>query len=369
MYTAKVYSSDHLYGKLSAFLAHVAPHAVIIASRPDYRDPAYLKITIDYGSHLIDLKEHGLKVRVEHKEPTKSMEACLILHSDTYEQNIALIDLALRSFIKAPEHRVVQIYSWEGAWHQRQAIFVADHTPSKTQQRAFDDVDWFYKNPKFYHEHSTAYQRGIILCGNAASGKHWMVRYCAHRHNKSMCYLPVTEHTYSSIGPAMACAPLNSILVLDNLVQFYQHIPSSERAVFLRHLESVFNTAVHDPRGFLVIILTPLNIPSELEKFLMMPHRFQKKFELSLSGKEALTDLLTEKLPGEQAESVQKIAAKCQNSQVPISVLQSFFANAAKEDISVDQLIQPLEQLASSIKDERNVIDAATSGNRERLYS
>ena len=44
-------------------------------------------------------------------------------------------------------------------------------------------------------------------------------------------YIPVTELTYGVIGPALACAPLNSIIVMDNLAQFFAVIPTHERGV------------------------------------------------------------------------------------------------------------------------------------------
>eukprot|EP00386_Alphamonas_edax_P009323 GDKI01030690.1.p1 GENE.GDKI01030690.1~~GDKI01030690.1.p1 ORF type:complete len:388 (-),score=85.05 GDKI01030690.1:27-1190(-) len=369
MFSAKIWSTDTLYNHLNAFLAHAAPHKVVFGTRNDYRDPSFLRVSLDYGTFSLDLKDHNIRCQVEHVAPKDDNDAHMIISSESYEMNVRLVDLALRSFVKAPDQRIVSVFSWEQAWHQRQAVWVTEHTPSKTQKKVLEDVEWFYKNPKHFHDLTVPYQRGIVLSGPASSGKHWLARNLALQNQKSMCYLPVTEVTYSTVGPAIACAPLNSIVVIDNLVTFYSHIPSTERPVFLKHLETTFNTNVHDPRGLLIVILAPVSIPSELEKFLLNPARFQKKFELSLSGKEQMSEYITKHMPECGAEDVTKIVNKLLAGGVSHNVVQWFFAHHKKENTPHEQLIPALEQLAGMIKEERSIIDAASGGHRERLYS
>eukprot|EP01066_Platyproteum_vivax_P010655 Platyproteum_vivax@DN4793_c0_g1_i2.p1 len=380
-FSAKIWATDGLYSHLNAFLAHAAPAKIVISSRTDYRDPAFLKVSLDYGTFSIHLKDHGIKSVIEHRCADGDTEACLIITSESYDMNIALVDVALRSFMRAPEQRIVQVFSWENTWHQRQAVWVSDHSPSKTQKRVANDVENFYKSAKFYHERKLVYQRGLILSGPSSSGKHWLIRHLSLTHQKSMCYLPITDVTYSSVGPAIACAPLGSIIVIDNLVQFYAHIPSPERAVFLRHLETVFNTSVNDPRGLLILCLTPLNIPPDLERFLLMPQRFQKKFELSLAGHQDIEQVILSKQPALPGEDCKKLAEKCTRSQVSENVLRWFYANTeaeaqengkelAEQSAEEQQAVtQQLENLCIAVKDERTMIDVAGTASRDRLYS
>jgi hypothetical protein len=371
MFSAKVSSRESLYQKLTQFLAHAVPNSVQLASRSDYRDPTLLKITLDYGKYQIVMKEHELKLQVEHRPQTDTdTDACLVLIADSFEMNMKLVNLALSAVLRSPDERVVPVFAWDNGWHQKQAVWVADHKPSKTQQKVVEDVAWFYGNGKWHSDKSLPYQRGILLSGPSSSGKHWCIRHLALTNAKSLAYIPVTELTYGVIGPALACAPLNSIIVMDNLAQFFAVIPTHERGVFLRHLETAFNTSANDPRGLLIVALLPGTIPPELEKFLRMPHRFQKRLELSISGVEALSAVLSANMPNTDAAKVKELAEQLGKHGVPENVLNWFFANASRREtpMTQDELVNELKLLMAKTKEERAQIDAPI-GSRERLYS
>jgi hypothetical protein len=371
MYSAKVSASQSLYGKLNQFLAHAVPHSVQLASRSDYRDPTLLKITLDYGKYQIEMKEHDLKLQVEHRPPSDSeSEAVLVLVAQTFEMNMKLVNLALSAVLRSPDERVVPVFAWDNGWHQKQAVWVADHKPSKTQLKVIDDITWFYGNSKWHTEKKIPFQRGLMVSGPSSSGKHWCIRNLALQNAKSLAYIPVTEHTYGVIGPALACAPLNSIIVMDNIAQFFGVIPTHERGVFMRHLETAFNTSANDPRGLLIVALLPAVVPPELEKFLRMPHRFQKKFELSISGVESLTTLISSNLPKLPTSQVDELAKQCGKVGVPENVLTWFFANLSFRDppLSDADTVSELQSLIQKQKEERAMVDAPI-GSRERLYS
>jgi hypothetical protein len=371
MYSAKVHSSQTLYTKVNQFLAHVVPHAVVLQSRSDYRDPTLVKITLDFGRYNVDLKEHDIRMQVEHRAPDGDTEACLVMTSESFEMNMKMVNLAMSATVRSPDERVVPVFAWDNGWHQKQAVWVSDHKASKTQQKVVDDIDWFYGNGKFHQERNLPFQRGMLISGPSASGKHWIIRHVALKHAKSLAYIPVTEHTYGVIGPALACAPLGSIIVMDNLAQFFSIIPPHEKGTFLRHLETAFNTSANDPRGLVVIALMPGNIDPQLEKFLRMPHRFQRKFDLSLAGTEALSAVIAKGLPELPEDKIASIAATLGKANVSENVLAWFFATQENEDPKpgVDELVAKIQDLAVKVKDERTAIDTAGQPGRERLYS
>merc|ERR1719265_2470370 len=317
------------------------------------------------------MKEHDLNLQVEHRPQTDTdQDACQVLMSETFEMNMKLVNLALSAVLRSPDERVVPVFAWDNGWHQKQAVWVADHKPSKTQQKVVDDAAWFYGSGKWHSEKSLPYQRGILISGPSSSGKHWCIRHLSLTNAKSLAYIPVTEHTYGVIGPALACAPLNSIIVMDNIAQFFGVIPTHERGVFMRHLETAFNTSANDPRGLLIVALLPGSVPQELEKFLRMPHRFQQRFDLSISGVEALSSMISANLPKLAAEQVDDLAKQSGKVGVPENVLTWFFANISlREPVPTDaEVVQELMQLMQKQKEERALIDAPI-GSRERLYS
>eukprot|EP00919_Chromeraceae_sp_WS-2016_P062247 GHVR01147411.1.p1 GENE.GHVR01147411.1~~GHVR01147411.1.p1 ORF type:complete len:190 (-),score=34.04 GHVR01147411.1:151-720(-) len=189
-----------------------------------------------------------------------------------------------------------------------------------------------------------------------------------------MCYMPVTDSTYPAIGPALACAPMNSLVCLDNLPTFFAHVPSGERPIFLRHLEAVFNTNVCDKRGLLIVVLGPSTILPELEKFLLMPQRFQKKVECSISDADLHSKLICDRIPDLKEQQTEQLSKKLNNVNLPINTSKWFLANCEKErrDTPPDAegLAHALDTLAQMVVDERKVIDLAVSGgHRERMYS
>eukprot|EP00922_Rhytidocystis_sp_ex-Travisia-forbesii_P023921 GHVS01035104.1.p1 GENE.GHVS01035104.1~~GHVS01035104.1.p1 ORF type:complete len:379 (-),score=57.56 GHVS01035104.1:167-1303(-) len=297
-------------------------------------------------------------------------ESCFLLQSAQLRDNLKLLQLAALYRSNKPDERITSVFAWEGGWHQRQAAFVVDCRLSASQRVVADAVESFYADCHHFQKYDLPYQRGIILSGPSASGKHWLSRYLCLVHNKSMCYLPVTDISYAAIGPAIACAPMNSLIVIDGLPQFYQRIPSSERVLFLRHLESVFNTSVCDPKGLLVVLLAPATMPVELERFLRMPHRFQNKFDITLSSPDLTKDILRAHMDGMDIDSadIDKMAQQLNGAQVSAHVLSWFFGE--NKQSSRKQLLSMLEDLQQMVKEERNLIDSAQIGQgySERMY-
>eukprot|EP00922_Rhytidocystis_sp_ex-Travisia-forbesii_P023923 GHVS01035107.1.p1 GENE.GHVS01035107.1~~GHVS01035107.1.p1 ORF type:complete len:507 (-),score=69.99 GHVS01035107.1:264-1784(-) len=297
-------------------------------------------------------------------------ESCFVLQSAQLRDNLKLLQLAAAYRPNKQNERIVSVFAWEGGWHQRQAAFVGDCRLSSSQRLVADVVEKFYADSKHFQKYALPYQRAIILSGPSASGKHWLSRYLGLVHNKSMCYLPVTDLSYAAVGPAIACAPMNSLIVIDGLPQFYQRLPSSERVLFLRHLESVFNTSVSDPKGLLIVLLAPPTMPVELERFLRMPHRFQCKFDITLSSPDLTIDILRAHMDCEAIDSadIDKIAERLKGAQVSAHILSWFFGENRQS--SQKQLLSMLEDLQQSVEEERKLIDSAQIGQgySERMY-
>lgn len=400
MFTTRVVSTDPLYGKVNDYLlAHAAEVPVLLSTRTDYqRDLSVLKQTVDFGRFAVNIADGDdqISCSVEHRAPNadgSNSVACFVLASGDQAATMRLIRLAVNWQPDSVPHRLLQVFSWESAWHQRQAVWITeDAKPSPTQQACVDDADWFYSNSKYWTEANLPYQRGVILAGLAGSGKRWTVRHVAHKHRKIMCYFPLTDSTYATLSPALACAPMNAILVIDNLVPFFYGIPLAERGGFLRHLETVFNFAARDPNGLLFYILAPGSVPTELEKFLLMPQRFQTKFDVTLWDKGDLLETLKDIMPEDAPKDVlTDLVEKLVECQVPPAVLRwNYIAQQRRREIKsfnppqrkssprdsmpigLDAAAREIEQIAIAMREEREVIDQTSEMNRqarERLYS
>eukprot|EP00922_Rhytidocystis_sp_ex-Travisia-forbesii_P023915 GHVS01035096.1.p1 GENE.GHVS01035096.1~~GHVS01035096.1.p1 ORF type:complete len:517 (-),score=74.35 GHVS01035096.1:2185-3735(-) len=314
-------------------------------------------------------KAEGSVERCKKDVVCEEEESCFILQSADFNDNLKLLEQAARYKPNKPQERIVSVFAWEGGWHQRQAAFVGDCRLSASQQVVANAAEKFYGDRVHFQKYNLPYQRGIILSGPSASGKHWLSRHLCLVHNKSMCYLPVTDLSYAAVGPAIACAPMNSLIVIDGLPQFYQRIPSSERVLFLRHLESVFNTSVCDPKGLLVVLLAPSTMPVELERFLRMPHRFQNRFDITLSSPDLTKDILRAHIGGkEDTDAIEQLAQKLSGALVSAHVLRWFFGENKQQ--SSPQLLAMLEDLLQMVKEERHAIDSAQIGQgySERMY-
>eukprot|EP00746_Dinoflagellata_sp_MGD_P016797 gnl/MRDRNA2_/MRDRNA2_138171_c0_seq1.p1 gnl/MRDRNA2_/MRDRNA2_138171_c0~~gnl/MRDRNA2_/MRDRNA2_138171_c0_seq1.p1 ORF type:complete len:425 (-),score=73.55 gnl/MRDRNA2_/MRDRNA2_138171_c0_seq1:120-1322(-) len=400
MFTTKVVSTDPLYAKVNEYLVSVAEVPVLVSSRGDYqRDLSVLKQSVDYGRFSVKIDDGGEKINcsVEHRAPNadgSNSVACFVLTAAEQAINSRIIRLAVNWQPETESHRLLQVFSWENAWHQRQAVWInEDENPSAKQQACIQDADWFFRNPQHYRDLGLPYQRGVLFAGLAGSGKRWVVRHIAHKYRKIMCYFPLTDVTYATLSPALACAPMNAILVIDNIGPFFNGIPMAERGGFLRHLATVFNFAARDPNGLLYYVLAPTNLTSELEKFLLMPHRFQAKFEVSLWDKSEMLQTLQDMMPADASSDViAELADKLVECQVAPAVLRwNFITQQRRREVkafnppsrkssprdksgtpSLDAIIRDIEQMAIAMREEREVIDQTAEMNRaarERLYS
>lgn len=390
MFSARVSASDPLYGKLNEYLAQVTDESIVVASRGDYqRDLSIVRRTLDFGRCTVKLKEpEEVSYSVDHRAPDTQVgisDATFVITSTSQTANLRLIRVAAQWQNSEPEPQVQQlvpVFSWENAWHQRQAIHMpASDSPSSSQLAIAEDAAWFYANGSYFADRKLPFQRGVLLTGPSGSGKRWVVRHVALKHRKMMCYFPVTETTYAAISPAISCAPMNSIVAVDNLVNFFNGIPVTERGVFLRHLQSVFNFVAHDPKGLLLFFLFPLTVPPELDKFLLMPHRIQRKFELAVWDKEVLSRTLRENFPKEAKDvTIDRLAGQLAEARVSDAVLRWHFVSARRQGGAsppssprgLDASIRDIEELASAMREERFIIDQTseqTQASRERLYS
>merc|ERR1712216_289345 len=143
----------------------------------------------------------------------------------------------------------------------------------------------------------------------------------------------------------------------------------AERGGFLRHLETVFNFAARDPKGLLYYFLVPANSPSELDKFLLMPNRFQAKFEMTLWAKEDLLSTLKDILPSDAPQDVLlDLAERLVECKMPPAVLRwNLIAQERKREVKalkvsksppssprgLDATVREIEQLATAMREER----------------
>mmetsp|Transcript_97264 Transcript_97264/g.222871 ORF Transcript_97264/g.222871 Transcript_97264/m.222871 type:complete len:184 (+) Transcript_97264:695-1246(+) len=183
----------------------------------------------------------------------------------------------------------------------------------------------------------------------------------------------------------MQCAPMNSLVVLAGLDMFISHVPTGERNVFLRHLSTVFNSNVHDPNGFLIFVLLGVaseGVKGDLEKFLLMPQRCQRRYKILLSEQQRIRQVLEEHFPaGTPSATLDKLAELAAEAGVPYHVLKWHFASAAEKregaapgtgssmEPSADTMKDEVKQLIRSCKEERGRLDQSSEAQRERLYS
>jgi hypothetical protein len=402
----RVLQCDPLYTVVVQYFAqYTRAENLMVSTLLDYRNLACWRLSLDYGMHAftnpLGLSKDHLINRTfyfDHQRPSNpsANDACLVLTSDSHAANYnLLIHIAEQPVPRAlcgdSELELIPVHSWDNGWHQRQSVALEKEDLSPSQQEAMNYAQWFYGHGQFYKDRKLPFQTGILLGGPSGCGKQFTLRKIAREFRKNLCYFPLMESTYSSLGPALACAPLNSILVLDHLPTFYSTIPYNERSVFLRHVETQMRVPIQDPRGIICVCLLPQHSPSELLNFLHRPSRFPRLFDLSISHEEQVKPLLDENLSELDEEDRQKLTKKCLEQKVPTNILKHFFLNrsiqfeAKDPENSADNtpapsfgkspkedkdLCKALIDLLNTVKEERKQLDGAPLERaRERFYT
>ena len=365
MCTRRVCDEDQLYNILCNFFGRYTPDKLIMSFEDDAKSWVYVK-HIDYGTHELKIKDGDstIPIIVDHQIKTAENPATLVIKTDSIEQFDRLLRLVEDLDERDPD-RLVRIMYWrDDAWRSSSSIYVSDTEPTPQQKLVFDYCDTFYKSSAWYKERDLPYQRGILLAGPSASGKQWLIRHLAYSFSKSIRMFHVDEDNFHNLGVGLRNVAHDTIIVLTGLEAFFSQCPTQERGQMLRKLSSHLNQDFFQPRGVLIIATVPTHTAPELLRFLAMPHRFPKRFELTLAEPPQLSTLLKSHVNEEQAK---KLAARLSAANVPVPTLRWFLAD--KDGLTADALEDALEGLAVAVREERGLIDVTGRVGGERLYS
>ena len=365
MCTRRVSDDDELYRILCDHFGKYTPDKLIVCFREDCKTFELVE-HIDYGTHDLKIKDGDstISVTVEHKPKTADNGASLLITTETAEQFKRLMHI-VENIRELDPSRLVEISYWENSgWRSSSSIYVSDTQPTPQQKIVFDYCDDFYKSGQLFKEHNLPYQRGILLAGPSATGKQWLIRHLAYSFSKCLRVINVNEETFPELGLAIRNVAHDTIIVLTGLEAFYSQCPTQERGQMLRKLSSHLNQDLFQPRGVLIIATVPTHTAPELLRFLMMPQRFSKRFELTLAEPAQLQSLLKPLFKGDKAA---KVANRLAQANVPAPTLRWFLAD--KEGLAADALEDALESLAVSVREERGLIDVSGRIGSERLYS
>ena len=257
-------------------------------------------------------------------------------------------------------------------WFTKLGLSVRPEPPSQSQKAALEDADWFFSPvaQDWFKNNNLAYRRGVIFSGSSYSGKTWVTEQIAMTHKKQIMLFNANEDSMGRLKSALHALFMNCIVVVEYLDELYSRISSHDRGNILKDLASAFNYTFDDRKGTLLVFTLPSSPNAELLRFLQMPHRCQRKFELSLSD-----GLLLEQLVRSAIESrwsidpliIRSLVNRCVADGMPVPALKWMLAGNSYA--SFDKLKEAVEHLGSAMKAERFVLDAAARGGADRLYT
>lgn len=84
------------------------------------------------------------------------------------------------------------------------------------KDKIVSDIDYFYKNPEWYHNRGLSHKQTYILHGKPGTGKSSSIKALASYFEKNICILDMDLITGSGFEKALATAPRGSFILLED---------------------------------------------------------------------------------------------------------------------------------------------------------